>query len=80
MCSHLLSTKLLDFEWGDDDTGTNPPTGNAVAARGSPMKVEHIQREASTVFGVNTEEFNKLTDINKLRRCWTYHTSKSCLI
>ena len=34
--------KLLDFEWGDDDTSTNPPTGNAVAAQGSPMKVEHI--------------------------------------
>ena len=43
MCSHLLSTKLLDFEWGDNDTSTNPSTGNAVADRGSPMKVEHIQ-------------------------------------
>ena len=32
---------------------------------------------APTLFGVDPQDFNKLTDINKLRKCWTYNTSKS---
>ena len=58
--------KLLDAEWGDDETGSNPHTGNSEAAQSSATKAEHAQKEASTLFGVNTEEFSKLTDINKL--------------
>ena len=61
--------KLLDAEWGDDETGSNPHTGDSEAVQSSATKAEHTQKEASTLFGVNTEEFSKLTDINKLQRC-----------
>ena len=54
--------KLLDAEWGDDETGSNPHTGNSEAAQSRVTKAEHAQKKASTLFGVNTEEFSKLTD------------------
>lgn len=72
--------KLLKEEWGDQDAGTNaeaePSTNMALS---SPMKVGCTREAAPTLFGIDPEEFNKLTDINKLRRCWTYCTSRSSL-
>lgn len=75
--------KLLDAEWGDETTSTNPLSiakagPSSHITDGSPMKVENSQ-EALTLFGVDAEEFKKLSDINKLRKCWTYFTCKSSL-
>ena len=43
------------------------------------MNVESKRGADPTLFGMDAEDFNKLTDINKLRKCWTYSTSKLSL-
>ena len=70
--------KLLKEEWGDKDAGTNAEAGPSTnVAFSSPMKVGSTHEAPPTLFGIDAEEFNKLTDINELRKCWTYCTSKS---
>ena len=78
--------KLLKAEWGDDDAFTNAteigPNStaktdpNSKITQGSPMKVERAWDAVPTLFGMNAEDFNKLTNINKLQKCWTYSTGK----
>ena len=88
--------KLLDAESADIDTSTTPLAGNAKAqlssvvpriavgstsnAQGSPMKVDNAHEEKPTLFGMDADAFNKLSEMNKLRRCWTWCTSKSPIL
>ena len=84
--SQLLSMKLLEAEWGDNDAfmnaaeigpnSTAKTDPNSKFTQGSPMKVERARDAVPTLFGMNAEDFNKLTNINKLRKCWTYSTGK----
>ena len=78
--------KLLKAEWGDNDAFTNATEigpystaktdPNSKITQGSPMKVERAWDAVPTLFGMNAEDFNKLTNINKLQKCWTYSTGK----
>lgn len=41
------------------------------------MKVDGTTEDTPTIFGIDADKFNKLSEINKLRRSWIYFTSKS---